>query len=278
MAIFFQERYNPLRATSEGDEDEALGEEVVGHSTDIGRHVWLALAICLLCTVLNILVLADLGFPKTGRADKWTSLPRPNKYIGLETVDRSNTSYQPPAPIFNFPQLLTQVDKTRPLYTFPDDSRRWYSWTGTVSPDDRRFHVNKYMNSIAQFRIIDWGMEECAVVIHIPSKTPLRSSGTNTTVSLGSNETSIDVWLLHSDSPIDPRTLSWKTRPRRERRLATLHILAGEVSSSERFLCRSDSLQTLEYACSMGYDCMVDLWQDKEEPLLGTYMRQYPTV
>lgn len=47
-----------------------------------------------------------------------------------------------------FPGVVGQIDRTRPKYVSPVDSRRKFTYFGTVSPEDRNFLANNEAGSI----------------------------------------------------------------------------------------------------------------------------------
>lgn len=102
---------------------------------------------CVACTLTSLL-LAGFALPVAKQTSNIPSgdanLPRPNQYIGLDLVDYSTSDFEP---IVNFPPILTQVDSAHADFVFPDDSRRWLSWIGVVSPDDRHFLINSTVTS-----------------------------------------------------------------------------------------------------------------------------------
>lgn len=93
---------------------------------------------CVLCSVVNILVIAaDLY---TSHASVAVRLPRPNVYIGLERVHRNASSRALSFP--NFPSFMSQIDSQQPERSFPEHSAQWLTFEGTVWPDERRFFVS----------------------------------------------------------------------------------------------------------------------------------------
>lgn len=101
-----------------------------------------ATLLCLALTTVNVYLLHGLERQQATPDYRYDgSLPRPNQFIGLETVDRTRPDYQRPKPFYTPPMVMTQVDRTKEDFVFPDDTRRWLSVIGTVSPDDKHFQV-----------------------------------------------------------------------------------------------------------------------------------------
>lgn len=273
--MFSTKSYKPL------PQEDGLDEQKTDPSFEwrsrgniLRRFETWAVLISILCTTLN-LGLYFSSPQSSSPTSQATRLPRPNQYIGLDRVNRKFLNATPPAPINTFPLVLTQVSSDRPRYVYPVDRHRQFTPAiGTVSSDDKPFVVNSTTRSIAQFRVRDWGMELCQLVLYVPQDG-------NVTVSEPTAE--IDVWPLEADDYdfIDVLTLSWKNRPRRKtaRPMTTLSLSKGANVSTEKFSCRRDSIQSFEFACHSGTDpCYVDFWQDGVSTSLGLYMVQYATI
>lgn len=117
---------------------------------------------------------------------------------------------------------------------------------------------------IAQFRVHDYGMERCRIVSSIPTWELLQT--TNQTLHLAGDTSSIEIWNLTTPgapySELDERTLSWETKPPRERVIGTVGVAENSTHKSDEFWCGpSGSLQTFELVCR-GVSCYVELWQD----------------
>jgi hypothetical protein len=115
-----------------------------------GLPLWAFLG-CFICTIVNLFIVrtslqaasVQLAVPQ-----RTASLPRPNQYIGLETVNRTGAGFAAPKPLVNHPPILTQVSSVNKNFVFPDEPHRWFSWVGTVSPDDRHFLVSKEASTL----------------------------------------------------------------------------------------------------------------------------------
>jgi hypothetical protein len=89
---------------------------------------------------------------------------------------------------------------------------------------------------------------------------------------------SINVWRLEDPEKgkhwIDPRTLSFRNRPRRVNSdmFTTLDVQGGEEASSPEFACAQDEVVSFELSCD---DCALDVWQDKEMPPIGLIIEQF---
>ncbi len=113
---------------------------------------------------------------------------------------------------------------------------------------------------IAQYRVRDFGMERCAIVAQIPDETTLKNS--NLSFTIHGNTSRIEVWNLTSSEELDVKTLSWHSKPPRERLLGVFSLDLGQATRTHDFHCgRSGSLQTFELVCTSA-DCLIDFWQD----------------
>lgn len=121
-------------------------------------------------------------------------------------------------------------------------------------------------NSIAQWRVRDWGMEHCRLVLSLPPPSTALAQN----VTLHPHSVSIDVFNLTTPDArfLDVRTLSWSTRPARQSPgpVATMALgteSASGEAASELFWCLRDSVHTYEFACGAATpECGIDFWQD----------------
>lgn len=110
------------------------------------------------------------------------------------------------------------------------------------------------ISTIAQFRVIDYGMESCSLAITTPPK--------NDTASIISSSldlpVSLEVWRLATKHKLDVARLTWATRPQPRTHVGTLAISHGTTYHMPRFECRSGSYQTFELSCSSP-NCHIDI-------------------
>ncbi|KZP03125.1 hypothetical protein FIBSPDRAFT_941672 [Athelia psychrophila] len=172
----------------------------------------------------------------------------------------------------NFPIIMTQINRTQPALVSPDDSTRRLTRIGGVSPDARRFAVSNEVSTIAQFRAVDYGLENCSLQFSL--QLPLGAEGLD--VGNNASTSTVDVWLLDAPMKLDVARLSWDKRPKRRQLFETMRMPWGSAESGGRsFACPWNSMQSFEFACSTdGQDCQLDFWQDPKRPYLGVTMRQ----
>ena len=123
------------------------------------------------------------------------------------------------------------------------------------------------MHTIAQFRAIDFGMEDCHLVLTIPRTMDLEA-GASFTMHPQSH---LEIFRLTTDDPIDPGALTYRTRPRGAEKIAMVHahgISGGGDVAVYRFPCPRASLHTFEVACAEGFpECVVDAWSSQNTTL-----------
>lgn len=135
-------------------------------------------------------------------------------------------------------------------------------------------------NTIAQFRVLDFGMEKCEIFFNISTPDVMSSEDSRwipfnrefkSSALDPSTPIPIDVYRLSSDKVLDVLNLSWKTKPATESFLGTFDVAEGMATHTPTFYCPSDSLQTFEFRCGSGMqgadDCKVDWWQDMHDSL-----------
>jgi hypothetical protein len=125
---------------------------------------------------------------------------------------------------------------------------------------------------IAQYRVHDVGMENCRIATSIPDERILVQK--NQTYHIEGDTSVIEVWnvttptiqTLSGGPPrqveLDPRMLTWDSKPPRDQLMARLPVERNKTTYSETFWCGpSGSLQTFELLCR-GKGCYIELWQD----------------
>ncbi|KAI0697680.1 hypothetical protein BC835DRAFT_1337404 [Cytidiella melzeri] len=100
-------------------------------------------------------------------------------------------------------------------------------------------------------------MEVDALTIYLVLSLPL-SSDQFTTIGALSNPAHLNIRLLDAPMKLDPATLSFSTKPRRQRLLGTFSVSAGETMTAPTFKCATASYQTVELECSDS-ECVVDV-------------------
>lgn len=272
-----QEPEESIALLNEDEAHEEL-EKTAGASAKISApqskwSSWVSRVVCLLILVdlavylyifRSLLVLSD---------DVLNDLEFRNPYIGLNELyasGRVNASrYEP---IVNEPRIATQISSVEPDKVFPEDEHRWLSTAGTMSPLDRHLHVSSNVHTILQFRAMDYGMERCALALRLPSDRDKQDWAP------GNGPVSVDVCALGVDRPLDPRALSWASRPSCREPFGTLTAGPGEETRLPAFPCSWGTLYTYEVACaSESPDCQLDVWANRNGTW-GIFMYQFQTI
>ena len=217
---------------------------------------YIAALLVLACTGINI------SFWRASRSQSPSeTLQHIHSYAGLSALSYNvNETYENSLSITNYPHVLTQISSREPNKIWPDDSAKHLIIAfGTVSPDTRRFHVEKGISSIAQFRIVDFGMERCHLELNLSQLKIENSNWSWPTPELS-------VWSLEAPNTqfIDVRTLSWNSRPHRIKKITSWSLVSGEIFTSDDFDCPWGTRPAFELECeSIG--CLVDFWSSPLE-------------
>ena len=106
-------------------------------------------------------------------------------------------------------------------------------------------------------------MESCELSVITPSLDYIPPYYLNDTLSLGSGTNTVDIYRLKSDEPLDPKSLSWDTKPTWGKKIATVHI-GHNFSFAHKFACPMDSVHSFIFVASTQQpDAHVEWWQDK---------------
>ncbi|EIW52652.1 uncharacterized protein TRAVEDRAFT_174711 [Trametes versicolor FP-101664 SS1] len=206
-----------------------------------------------------------------------TDLEFASPYYGLaELYESGSISASRIDPILNTPRVVAQVFSDRPNELAPvGEHDVFVKVFGTLSPHEKHLRVSETTHTIAQFRTVEFGMEDCALVIRLPgaddrieSKEPFRFNP----------QSALDVYRLAAPKPLDVRTLSYASRPRIQEKVATVTPRAGETEVT-RFPCAWSTLHTFEIACAphARSECLLDVWSS-QNTTWGVYMYQHQTV
>ncbi|KAH8809645.1 hypothetical protein DL96DRAFT_1473492 [Flagelloscypha sp. PMI_526] len=129
-----------------------------------------------------------------------------------------------------------QVDSARPNKVFRQDFAAYRSSVGTIYPETRKVQVTHSISTVAQFRSIDYGMEQCEIHIRFPS------------VVSESRPARLSLYRLDSSRILNPNTLTYKNIPLSFSKLAEIDQNMGEYKRN--VTCVTDSLLTFELKCS----------------------------
>ncbi|KAI0056930.1 hypothetical protein BV25DRAFT_1995275 [Artomyces pyxidatus] len=238
--------------------------------------------IILLCTAVDVLLVFTLLFH--GKADIFFSAPAdpaspsalemPSTYISFDllydgTVQRNHTM----PPIVNLPRTINQVSSLQPSTVFPQWPESWLTVYGIVPINNRRLWVSSDISTIVQFRVLDYGMENCSLALTIPAAG--HGEAHLAVSELHEDKAHLDVWALSASTKLDLQTLSWQTRPSRAAHIGRLSASYNQTHQLPSFSCRSGSYQTFELSCA-GSGCGIDVTALSQNDV-GLYMLQYQT-
>ncbi|KAI1782600.1 hypothetical protein LXA43DRAFT_1103694 [Ganoderma leucocontextum] len=199
-----------------------------------------------------------------------------NPYHGLDALYSSGKINSSKIdPIQNIPRVVAQVFPDRPKEPAPVGEHDLFNKVfGTLSPHEKHLHVAPNVHTIAQLRALDFGMEECSLVIQLPGhgdriegKEPFRFNQLS----------AFDVYRLDAPKPLDVRKLSYSTKPPAQERVASLVLKSGEENLVTTFPCPWGTLHTFEVVCGEGSNCLLDIWSS-QNTTYGIYMYQHQTV
>ncbi|KAI0370740.1 hypothetical protein BV20DRAFT_943374 [Pilatotrama ljubarskyi] len=214
----------------------------------------------------------DTVYADVGVADLEYASP----YYGLAELYSSGTiNASRIEPILNTPRVVTQVFFDRPDEVAPIGEHDVFQKAfGTLSPHEKHLRVSPTTSTIAQFRTVDFGMEECSLVLRLPgpgdrieSEEPFQFNELST----------FRVFRLDAQRALDVRTLTYNTLPPVEEEVGPVFARAGEDTQISRFPCRWGTLHTFQIACGRGSDCLVDVWSS-QNMTWGVYMYQHQTI
>ncbi|KAI0300035.1 hypothetical protein B0F90DRAFT_1726125 [Multifurca ochricompacta] len=229
------------------------------------------------CTALDSILLLALGYRYTKtvlfHVDP-RKLETPSTYINFDLLYRNGTKTNLRFPsIQGLPRALAQVSSREPDKVDPQWPVSYLAPYGSVPYNDRHLLVEPEISTFVQFRVLDYGMENCSLALHIPEY----GSETMEIARIGST---IDVWSLAVDSKVDLLEISFRTLPRRVSKIGTFTPRFNTTELLPSFTCQSGTYHAFLLTCPEGArkeNCWVDLTSVKEKPV-GLYMVQHQTI
>ncbi|KAG1836220.1 hypothetical protein DFJ58DRAFT_735145 [Suillus subalutaceus] len=201
--------------------------------------IWL-LTIMIVCTILDFSMIVWDRFLRVDLRSASTSdelLPFQNPYLNLEILyknpDFKSSTHEP---IINNAPRYKSVEQSRaPIY-------------------ERRLIVTQEFESIAQFRVLDFGMENCSLSLTVPP----RNSTEDLLYSDLGDSVILDVWSLPARHKLDLYNLSWSKLPRPRVHIGYMNASYGNTYRMPSFQCKSQSYQTFAVSCSSP-GCLVNV-------------------
>ncbi|KAI0078580.1 hypothetical protein K474DRAFT_1641210 [Panus rudis PR-1116 ss-1] len=275
---------------SERGSEETLGKPETSFEQDRATHRkpaivaalggWVPVIVisCIFFDLAAFFYLARLLLDNTAVA--FGELEVRNTYVGMDelySLGIVNSSQYPP--MINRPRVNAHVSKAEPNKVFPVDELREVTDAGRVSPPDRRLIVSGDVTTIAQFRVLDFGMERCQLAISLPR---LGQETSHPFVFQGNPDTGVrlDVYELQADKklPLEAAKLSWRSKPKRGQRVGTIVARPGAEEKLPEFPCKWGEHHAFEVTCAGGEKCMIDARAALQSENWGVYMYQYQTI
>jgi hypothetical protein len=122
--------------------------------TPVGYVTTGLVALCLLCTMTNVLAFMSLGPPPRPAGASSTPLPRPNQFIGLEHVNRTRPGVRPAFPLWTRPRSLSQVNLDQPAEQMPYLTRWFFSPHGAISTNQAYLSINRSVGTYAHLLVV----------------------------------------------------------------------------------------------------------------------------
>ncbi|KAH9914384.1 uncharacterized protein BXZ73DRAFT_81682 [Epithele typhae] len=230
--------------------------------------------------------------------DYTSKLEFADPYVGLKELYSSGRIKSTPIdPILVRPRMSAQVFVDEPDRLAPRGERDyWSEQYGRLSPHERRLYVTPTVrpvpdelvlslmlkraektHTIVQLRAIDFGMEECELVITLPAPSEALERGAFFNMTAASR---LDVFRLRMDGSrgVDVKKLSYRSKPPVVEQVAVaLEVTPGGNTAVHRFACPTASLHVFEFACAKGTECMLDTWSS-QNTTFGVNMYQHQTI
>ncbi|THV07093.1 hypothetical protein K435DRAFT_788864 [Dendrothele bispora CBS 962.96] len=245
-----------------------------------------ALVICLLCTLINVaLNVLPLGSDSNMYPSRTTfpsskglstrreidTLRRPSQSIGLQSIHRNKTASRATT---IYPYILSPINENDPTVVYGNDPKGYlHPLVGTISPEDRQMRASNTFSTVAQFRVMDFGMEICELQIRIPAN----QSTDEESFEIASQ--GLVIYRLDQATSLYADTLSYASRPSRLEKFADVRLDYG-MEWTHRFACTMDEILTFEVACPISAkpgECEVNWWQNREKPNPAIFLVQYPS-
>ncbi|KAN0129158.1 hypothetical protein V8E53_013029 [Lactarius tabidus] len=274
----WRRNYQPLpQDKSEEHINDAERWDPIVRSSRVKTLLLFGFVTIALCTAIDSVLLISLGLRYTRSV--WyptdpAQLETPSTYINFDLLYRNGTKTSSKfPPIQGLPRALAQISSAEPDKVFPQWPVSYMAAYGTVPYNDRRLLVGPEISTFVQFRVLDYGMENCSLALHIPEF----GSDAMEIARVGST---IDVWSLAVGAKVDLQTLSYRTLPRRIDRVGSFTPRYNTTEQLPSFSCESGTYHGFLLACPQGAlrdDCWVDVTSTKEKPI-GLYLVQRQTV
>ncbi|KAJ6448888.1 hypothetical protein C8R45DRAFT_1114956 [Mycena sanguinolenta] len=238
------------------------------------RLVRVATGIIVLCTVIDCLLLLYLGVQQhsahRNAARDEEDLEIRSPYVNLaELYSQTSLKSSKHDPIVNHARAFVQISSTEPHRIFPPYGLLRPIADGLVPEYQRHLLVTPTISTIAQFRVADFGMENCSLSITVPPRADSNDH-------IHDEPATLEIWSYPVTKKLDMQKLSYATRPTGGTLFGSLPVSFGETHRLPGYRCLSGSYQTFEFKCSTP-ECKIDIMGNGDEAS-GLYMYQYQTI
>lgn len=221
----------------------------------------IAIALIIISITLDVyLVLYTMGYRFGSNWDKAVdikTLEAPTTYIGFDEIYHNKSAPTQYPPIYNRARYFFQVSATEKNKQFPLWTDREISIEGFVQTAANRLRVTEEISTVAQFRVLDYGMENCTLYLDIPKR-----NGTFSSVRInkeGGDMPIIDIWALSStNNRISREAMTWSRKPERKSHLASISLGYGTKGALATFHCPAGTYHAFEIACAASQPCDID--------------------
>ena len=118
------------------------------------------------------------------------------------------------------------------------------------------------IHTILQFRVIDYGMEDCQLSLYLPSLDAALSDPY--IVQAESETTLLDACSLDASELLHVFKVTYANRLRCVKQVGSLIAQPGSETALPRFSCKWGELHTFEISCSPhSPQCHVDVWGNR---------------
>ncbi|THU89927.1 hypothetical protein K435DRAFT_728711 [Dendrothele bispora CBS 962.96] len=233
---------------SESSNKEKKHQDLLKH---LSRFCYFLTGVCALLNLFLVTLVVARIWKFTLPEYDVHQLEHRSSYIGFDSLYQNKsflrTTYKP---IVNHARVLSTVYSTDPKKVSPIWVNQHLTKDGYVPIAERRLLVESEVSTVTQYRIMDYGMESCKLVLDIPSGNLTDKDYAALYGPLESQDIELDIWALDWGKHLDFSRLSWDSKPPRKNYVGRLVASYGRTDETEAFSCFSASYQTFEVTCA----------------------------
>ncbi|KAJ7052541.1 hypothetical protein C8F01DRAFT_570245 [Mycena amicta] len=238
-------------------------------ASKLDRLVRIATLVIVLCAVVDVVLVLYVGLQNRAGSATWQSddLEIRSPYVHLaELYAQKQLKSSEDEPIINHARAFVQIDANQPDKIFPSYGA---SRNGMIPEYERRLVATETMSTIAQFRIVDFGMEQCSLSVTVPARNEA-----NDVIAYESS--TIDIYLLPVSKKLNMQKLSYSTRPLGGKFFSSLPVSFNNTHSLPWYPCEWGTYQTFEFRCSKP-GCKIDITGTGDAES-GLYIVQHQSI